>query len=165
MTAISVIPKQTLFTYRWDNSNSSKEEFQLTQIKNKIDEVSTKSVTGERSQLIQEFNEMLHECSIEDWDGYGALPLTLQAVKEAARFIDLLPIEVPDPDTAALPNGDVGFQWTFGRDRILTISFSGGNILLYASILGSPDRTKNGSEIFDDCIPKEVFEAIAEIRP
>ena len=42
------------------------------------------------AQLIQELREIFSECSIENWDGYGALPIQEQAVLEAERFIAVL---------------------------------------------------------------------------
>ena len=98
------------------------------------------------AQLIQELHEVFNECSIENWDGYGALPIQEKAVLEAERFIAVMPAFMPDPEIAPEPSGDIGLQCSFGENRILTVSFEGRDIITYAAILGSSERTKCGKE-------------------
>ena len=115
------------------------------------------------AQLIQELREIFSECSIENWDGYGALPIQEQAVLEAERFIAVMPAFMSDLEIVPEPGGDIGFQWSFGENRILTVSFAGTNIITYAAILGSSERTKFGKEKFNDSIPQEISQGIEEI--
>ena len=115
------------------------------------------------AQLIQELREIFSECSIENWDGYGALPIQEQAVLEAERFIAVMPAFMSDLEIVPEPGGDIGFQWSFGENRILTVSFAGTNIITYAAILGSSERTKCGKEKFNDSIPQEISQGIEEI--
>ena len=115
------------------------------------------------AQLIQELREIFSECSIENWDGYGALPIQEQAVLEAERFIAVMPAFMSDLEVVPEPGGDIGFQWSFGENRILTVSFAGTNIITYAAILGSSERTKCGKEKFNDSIPQEISQGIEEI--
>ncbi len=125
----------------------------------------SRSVFLERSsELVQELRDTYRDCSTDNWDGYGALPLKIEAVREAERFLYAMPLWMPIPEICLLPNGDIGFQWSFGRNRILTVSLSGNDIVTYASILGSPERKKYGTEIFNDSIPKDVIEGIEEIQ-
>ena len=124
----------------------------------------SRSVTFEgRAQLIQDLRETIGECSIEDWDGYGALPIQEQAVLEAERFITFMPAFMPDPEIAPEPSGDIGLQWSFGENRILTVSFEGRDIITYAAILGSSERTKCGKEKFNNSIPQVILKGIEEI--
>lgn len=116
-----------------------------------------------RAQLIQDLRETFGECSIEDWDGYGALPIQEQAVLEAERFIGVMPAFMPDPEIAPEPSGDIGLQWSFGENRILTVSFEGRDIITYAAILGSSERTKCGKEKFNNSIPQVILKGIEEI--
>ena len=115
------------------------------------------------AQLIQELREIFSECSIENWDGYGALPIQEQAVLEAERFIAVMPAFMSDLEIVPEPGGDIGFQWSFGENRILTVSFAGTNIITYAAILGSSERTKCGKEKFNDSMPQEISQGIEEI--
>ena len=165
MTATLAIPGRIFTIERPENTASSKVHSVLDKFEEKLSAELSSSVTWQRNpQLVQELHEIYSECSVENWDGYGALPLNEQAVREAKCFIDIMPISMPEPEIVPEPNGDIGFQWSFGRNRILTVSFNGKKTLTYASILGSPNKTKYGSEIFYDCIPEEVVEGIGEIR-
>ncbi len=121
-------------------------------------------ILGRSDQLVHELHETFRECSTRNWDGYDASPLNKSAVREAERFIRIMPMSMPDPEIVPEPLGDIGFQWSFGDNRILTVSFNGSNTITYASILGSPERTRFGSEYFTDSIPEEVVEAIGKIR-
>ena len=116
-----------------------------------------------RAQLIQDLRETFRECSIEDWDGYGALPIQEQVVLEAERFIAVMPAFMPDPEIVPEPSGDIGFEWSFGENRILAVSFAGRNIITYAAILGSSERTKCGKEKFNNSIPQVILKGIEEI--
>ncbi|MCP4414032.1 MAG: hypothetical protein GY808_15845 [Gammaproteobacteria bacterium] len=129
-----------------------------------LDEVSPSVLHSKHFILKEELAEMFDECSTDDWDGYGALPLKKEALFEAERFIDALPIWLTSPELAPEPNGDIGFQWSFGKHKILAISFSGENVITFASILGSQKRTRYGTEIFNDSIPKEIIKLLGQIR-
>ena len=103
---------------------------------NQFEIMGSRTVTLERrAQLIQELHEVFNECSIENWDGYGALPIQEKAVLEAERFFAVMPAFIPDPEIAPEPGGDIGLQWSFGENRILTVSFEGRDIITYAAIL------------------------------
>ncbi len=164
MTATSAIPTTDFSYFYMENTVSSKNFKALEVPKNTHNEQSSNSVTWTKSfQMFLEVLEVIRESSTPNWDGYDALPLKANAAREAVRFIEIMPIWIPEPDIAPLPNGDIGFQWHFGKFRILTVSLSGKNIVIYASILGSLDRKKNGSEYFNDSIPEEVLKIIAQI--
>ena len=74
-----------------------------------------------------------------------------------------MPAFMSDLEVVPEPGGDIGFQWSFGENRILTVSFAGTNIITYAAILGSSERTKCGKEKFNDSIPQEISQGIEEI--
>ncbi len=92
------------------------------------------------------------------------LSIKKKAAQEAARFAARMPVLLPRPEVVPEPSGDIGFQWSFGENRMLTVSFEGNNTVTYACILGSCQRTKFGREIFNDRIPQEVVQGIEEIR-
>jgi hypothetical protein len=50
----------------------------------------------------------------ENWDGYGASPISDQAHENARRFIDLIeaaPFDVPAPEVSPQPSGTISFEW------------------------------------------------------
>lgn len=166
MTAALAINGRFTFMDRLENTGSSEASRALVRFREKLSGELSSSVTWGRSDdLVSELFDIYNDCSTSNWDGYDALPITRKAILEAKRFINAMPIWMPTPEIVPEPDGDIGFQWSFGKDRILTVSFSGQNIISYASILGSPERKKYGSEIFNDSIPEEVIEGVGKIRP
>lgn len=165
MNATLAITELAVFMDRSEHTASSESSGgPASLVYDHIASMGSRSETWTRnSRLILELRETFSECSSENWDGYGALPLKEQAVLEAERFIAVMPIFMPDPEIAPEPSGDIGLQWSFGENRILAVSFEGRNIVTYAAILGSPERTKYGKEFFNDSIPQEVVLGVEEI--
>jgi hypothetical protein len=58
---------------------------------------------------------------IDDWDGYGAKPITRETVVTARRFRRLLPRYAGTPDIAPGADGTIGFEWRSGPDTDRTI--------------------------------------------
>jgi hypothetical protein len=50
----------------------------------------------------------------EDWDGYGAEPITKATVDAARAFKRLLPMDIDPPDIAPGGDGTIGFEWRRG---------------------------------------------------
>ena len=164
MTATLAPPELICFADRSENTVSSQNRI-TNPFKFPTSPISSQSmIWGGKFQLIQELRETFYECSIENWDGYEALPLKKRAVQEAESFISNMPMLMPIPELVPEPSGDIGFQWSFGENRVLTVSFEGNNTVTYACILGSSKRTKYGTEIFNDRIPQEVVQGIEAIR-
>lgn len=91
--------------------------------------------------------EAAAEASVEDWDGYGGLPVLDGAIEAAAAFIRALPSSMIQPDVAVDPDGQVSLEWFGAKDRIFSISFGDRGRVAYAGIDGS-DRWR-GAEQFD----------------
>ena len=148
------------------STGSNKVSEELVKLIKKISQGSSPSVTWERSDnLVRELFEIYDDCSSVNWDGYNSRPLTKKSLSEAETFIRAMPIWLPTPEIVPEPDGDIGFQWSFGKDRILTVSLSGKNIVTYAAILGSAERKKYGTEPFNNTIPEEIIKGIGQIRP
>lgn len=63
--------------------------------------------------LHDEFSEY-EAYDVEDWDGYGAAPISIVTVNAARSFKRMLPRDTPLPDIAPGGDGTVGFEWRFG---------------------------------------------------
>lgn len=108
--------------------------------------------------------EIYQECAEKDWDGYGALPISHATYYEARRFLDALPSWLPAPEIEPEPEGNIGFEWNFGKTRVLVASVNGTNRITYAGLLGAGNKTC-GTEIFDGSIPQTFIDYISRIRP
>ena len=113
---------------------------------------------------LRELDETYRDCCKEDWDGYGALPVSQEAYHEAIRFLRAWPLPLPVPELGPEPEGDIGFEWNFGKNKVLAVSVHGTNFITYAGLLGAGNKT-HGTEAFDGAIPQEIINKILRIHP
>ena len=124
-----------------------------------------KSVTWDYlGGVLATLKETYQECSKEGWDGYGALPVTQETYDEAVRFLSALPSWLPAPEIVPEPDGDIGFEWNFGKNRMLAASVDGTNRITYAGLLRTGNKSY-GTEVFNGSIPQTLVDHISRIRP
>ena len=59
--------------------------------------------------LVRELREVCEQYQ-EDWDGYGAQPISEQACNDAERFVKMLPESVELPEITPVPDGDIALS-------------------------------------------------------
>ena len=108
-------------------------------------------------ELIGSLMEVYRECSVEDWDGMGALPVSEGSVLEAAKLIYLLPSNMifPMPTITAQPNGEIALEWYRDRRSIFVVSVSGNNEIIYAGLYGT--NKTHGIEYFGNSLPTAII--------
>lgn len=121
------------------------------------------TLVQEAKKTIETLNEICEEYSKEDWDGYGANPISFDAIQEAKKFIQLLPYKFPQPEVVPEPTGEVGLEWYKDKDSTFVISFNGRKTLAYAGIFGN-EKT-HGTIYFEDLIPQIIYEEIKKLIP
>jgi hypothetical protein len=110
---------------------------------------------------IELLTETFRECSISDWDGYGASPITTDAFAEARKFIELLPSSIKIPEILAEPTGEIAMEWRKENRRIFIISLGGRQRITYAGIFGS--NKTHGTEYFEDTLPIGILNNIRRV--
>lgn len=85
---------------------------------------------GGREALFARLDELAS--LTEDWDGYGARPLSPFALNVAGQVIDqLLRQPLPPPTIVAVPNGSVQLEWVAGTVEIdLEIRSDGAGVFV-----------------------------------
>ena len=134
-------------------------------IENALDEVIAhfrESVSLGRLDIFDSLFEIYRRCAVEDWDGYGALPINENAYTEAIKLIELLPSSLPMPEITAEPSGEIGMEWRKGKRQIFVVSLSGKNTLTYAGIFGI--NKAHGTEYFGESIPHVIIENIRRLH-
>lgn len=116
------------------------------------------------SETLKFLQEVYKECSVEDWDGYGATPISIGAYSEAARLLTMLPSSTPLPDITPEPSGEIALEWYKGKKSVFVISLSGNNIISYAGLFGEASKAY-GTENLGDLLPKSILENIHRIFP
>ena len=102
------------------------------------------------------------ECSVTNWDGYGAAPISPAAVRHAQDLLDVLPADVSEPQVVPDPDGDISLSWDSGVDHVFTISVSAAGTISYAGILGKGVQ-RHGQEPFRGDVAKILVESIREV--
>lgn len=102
------------------------------------------------------------ECRQDDWDGYGALPVSEETVLNAYQFIEALPLDYPLPSIGAEPDGHLTLEWYRHPRWILSVSISSESNLYYAALFGQSDV--RGSYFFLGEIPTRLLNLIQEVQ-
>lgn len=114
------------------------------------------------SETLNLLKSVFKQCSVENWDGYGALPVTSGAYLEARSFIEQLPSWLPKPDILGGPDGEIILEWYRNSRRLFAISITGGNKLIFAGLFGPNSR--RGATYFGDSIPEEIINYIQKVE-
>lgn len=127
-------------------------------------DTSTNSTRNSRiDSFLKELKEVCKtEYSQENWDGYGARPISELALKDAERFIRMLPEFADLPDMSPMPEGDIALEWYGGNKKVLYITFNGDSTIEYIGEFGEEDKVA-GRETFTESIPDSVLHYIKRI--
>lgn len=90
-----------------------------------------------KSVLLRSLTSLGSECGAPNWDGCGALPVNIRALRWAQNVITSLPDDVSVPECSIEPDGCVSLDWMPVPYRTLTVSVSGSERLPYAWVDGA----------------------------
>jgi len=163
MSTVFAVPDRTDFIANFTNTGSSKASHDLQVKYEESIESLRRAITWSHAEsAINSLQEMFGECSEAGWDGYDSEKINQATYDEAYKFINSLPSWLSMPEIVPEPNGDIGFEWYFGKNRVFIVSVEGAGQLNYAGILGLGNKA-HGTEIFDGTIPKSIIEYISRI--
>ena len=127
-----------------------------------VDRLTSSVSLGRKLQgAVRELNCVFEECSVSDWDGYGAQPVSPESYGKAKQFIEALPWGFPLPEISADPDGEISFEWYSSPSKIFSVSVSPNNELSYAGLFGA--RRTHGTEVFHDEIPEILLSHIKRV--
>jgi hypothetical protein len=141
----------------------SAEAKKITSMFYKLDSKTLESVSlgySKAGALEQLYDAFCQACQ-PGWDGYGAVPASFDSYVQAERFINALPANVPAPEVAMDPDGEVSFEWYHGPRRVFSISIGSSDELTYAGIYGSSKA--RGVETFNFEVPRVVLDNLRRL--
>jgi predicted DNA-binding antitoxin AbrB/MazE fold protein len=100
-------------------------------------------------------------CNTPDWDGYGALAVSQDALLNGRRFLESLPPDLPAPSIGVEPDGALTMEWHCSERRTLSVSVSTGEELHFAGLFGS--NRVYGTETFLGQIPKPILDLVRRV--
>jgi hypothetical protein len=111
--------------------------------------------------LHSELGAVWDECQVANWDGFQALPVDQDTLRNAYRLVEALPLSFPIPSIGAEPDGALTLEWHRSPRRTLSVSVDGDGYLHYAALLG-PNRAY-GTEAFFGEFPDTIQQLIRKV--
>lgn len=108
------------------------------------------------------FDGLLEDYGSENWDGYGASPITASAVEKAKQFLTAIPGAISQPEVDASSSGEISFEWYKDPAHIFVVEINKTGDLNFAGLFGH--RKNNGVSYFDGNIPQEIISHILSIQ-
>ena len=118
------------------------------------------SVLGHQEAL-DELAEIWNECQSPGWDGYDAVPIEQDTLRDAYMLIESLPLGFPRPSIGAEPDGQLTLAWRTLPRRVLSISVDPDGFLHYAGLFGLSRRY--GTLAFFSTAPRELLELVRDL--
>lgn len=106
-------------------------------------------------QVMSDLDEAVHEAD-EELVGPSERTIAL-----AVSFLEAFPTHLWVPDAGVDIDGDIVFEWRFGRRRRFNVAIQDAGTITYSGIVG-PARF-HGEEQFDDEIPAAILEAFQRL--
>jgi hypothetical protein len=119
------------------------------------------SAVGIESVLRDELAEAWIECQEPGWDGYAALPVSPDALRNTYTFLEALPLGFRRPSIGADPHGNLSVEWYRSPTRVLSVGVSSDGLLHYAALLGA-NRTC-GTETFFGDVPEIILNLVRRV--
>ncbi len=117
------------------------------------------SAAGPIESALEDLLDIVATCSEDNWDGYGAMAITPEAVDEAFGFIDALPSAVSSPSIVPEPSGAIGLQWGDGRSKDFVASLSGRGKAIFSGLLGGGTKI-HGVARLAGTIPEDILQIL-----
>lgn len=114
-----------------------------------------------KRELYEALATAAQEASVYNWDGEGAAPADPAAFVHAIRFIGFLPTTWPPPEVMVNKEGNIGLDWDYGPNRILSLRISRDGTIYFASLRGN--QKNYGSVALLDGIPRTVVQRIEDV--
>jgi len=120
------------------------------------------SVDQRKREQLDALRDVYEEALVPGWDGHGAEPVSKATLAQALAFLDILPSTSPSPEMSAHPDGELAFEWYFGRGRVLSVSVNETGRLSYAALFGY--SSQHGTEFLLDGLPEAIALALRRLR-
>jgi hypothetical protein len=115
--------------------------------------------------VMDDFDELYKtakQCSVTNWDGYGAAPIAYETFLHAKHLLEALPLGTIAPTIGAEPDGHITLEWYKSPRRTLSVSISPEGELHYAALLGHKKRY--GTEPFWGEVPDVIMDIIRQVE-
>jgi hypothetical protein len=109
----------------------------------------------------EELGTVWEECRNPDWDGFGALAVSQDSLRNTYLVLESLPLGFPLPSIGAEPDGQFTLEWHRSPSQTFSVSVDPDGLLHYAGLFG-PNR-RFGTEVLYDELPEVIQRSIREL--
>lgn len=121
------------------------------------EEAASRSILG-RHEAIRALDEAFIQAGVANWDGEGSEPADALSYEYAKLFLQTLPNWVPNPEASVDPDGELCFEWDYGRRAVFSLSLARDGTLSFAGLFGVAKQ--HGVESFTGDVPATILENI-----
>jgi hypothetical protein len=86
------------------------------------------------SAILEQLDNLELDCSLPNWDGEDAAPVSGEAVVRAREFVEALPRDLPQPEITAGRDGEVLFDWIKDQKRMVTAYVTTSGLIRFVYI-------------------------------
>ena len=108
-----------------------------------------------KTDALQQLYAAFCEACQPGWDGYGAVAAAYDGYVKAEKFIKALPANIPAPEVAIDPDGEISLEWYRAPRRVFSVSIGSNDEMTYAGVFGKSNA--HGTETFNFQIPTPVL--------
>jgi hypothetical protein len=89
---------------------------------------------------LQQLYIIYKECSSAGWDGEQAIPISLEVLKNALKFLFSFPSGIEAPVICAEPDGAITLEWYRSPNKVISISINPDGLVYWAALIGARGR-------------------------
>ena len=106
------------------------------------------------NRIKREIDSVAESSSKPNWDGDGAAAVLSDTIQVAKKLVESFPGMIELPDVSATPHGEVYFDWTPARDRMLVITVGPppNHEIVFAAMFGS--EKMSGHQCWSGSLPR-----------
>lgn len=136
-------------------SGTSEDAHVWEKLESKIREDMSRAMSVDGQEIEQELSQLFQEHCMDNWDGYGAKPITHENFLAAINFLHILPTSVRRPEFSVDPDGAIVFEWYRRPRRVFSVAVEKNNRLTYAGLFDS--SKESGTDYFDSDLSEVLF--------
>jgi len=100
-------------------------------------------------------------CSKQDWDGYGAVPIPNEVYLKVLTLISNFPVGIPAPELVPENDGAITFEWQVNPKQELSLSVNPNNLGYYVFTDGS--QKIKGAYVLQESLPPFFINMINQV--
>ena len=113
-------------------------------------------LSGNTAEPKESLREQIRSLQLEAADSLAGTPPSSDAIDDALRFVDLLPVDSPTPHVSVADDGEINFFWRSSGVYVDVGFFGDGQIHYYARV-EDPSIDVDGSQPFSGrSLPRDL---------